>query len=169
MAFIRDESPSDAAAVRNVHELAFGQPQEAHLVEALRAAASPLVSLVAEVDGEVIGHILFSPVTIEPAVPDLWGMGLAPLAVLPRDQRKGVGSELVRAGIEDCRRLEQDFIVVLGHALYYPRFGFVPASTVGLRSEYPVPDDVFMALELRVGALGPRRGLVKYRPEFAAL
>jgi putative acetyltransferase len=96
-------------------------------------------------------------------------MGLAPLAVLPEFQRQGVGSQLVRAGLERCRDARLDYLVVLGHPEYYQRFGFRPASALQLRSEYPVPDDVFMALELRQGALGELPRLVRYRPEFAAV
>ena len=96
-------------------------------------------------------------------------MGLAPMAVLPGRQRQGIGSELVRAGLDECRRLGFGAIVVLGHAEYYPRFGFVPASKFGLKSEYDVPDDVFMALELIPGALRGRAGTIRYHPTFAAM
>jgi putative acetyltransferase len=151
--------------------LAFGRPQEAALVDALRAAAHPHVSLVAVEDEEVVGHIFFSPVSIEPedAVSMATGalaMGLAPMAVLPRCQNQGIGSELVRAGLRACLRLGCAVVVVLGHPDYYPRFGFVPASRMGLRCEYDVPDEVFMATELVPDALAGVRGLVKYHPEF---
>lgn len=152
--------------MRTAHQQAFGQPLEAQIVDDLRASARPLISLVAEVEGRVVGHILFSPVTIEPSPEGLRGLGLAPLAVLPEFQRLGVGSHLVRAGLEACRSLAVDFVVVLGHPDYYPRFGFVPARSCGLGCEYPVPDEVFLVLELRPGSLAGVSGLVRYRPEF---
>lgn len=167
---IRAETPEDAPAVRRVNELAFGRPSEANLVDALRAKATPFISLVAVREGEVVGHILFSPVTIEtgqaPNCTDAVFVGLGPVAVLPEYQNQGVGSQLVREGLEVCRQTEAAAVVVLGHPEFYPRFGFIPASRYGLRCEYPVPDDVFMALELRPGALSVP-GLVKYHTEFA--
>ena len=172
MIIVRAESEADVPAVRQVNELAFGRPEEASLVDALRATAHPHVSLVAVEDGEVVGHIFFSPVSIEPdeavsvsAVTAAGvGMGLAPMAVLPQHQNRGIGSQLVREGLEACVSLGCAVVVVLGHPEYYPRFGFVPASRVGLRSEYDVPDEVFMATELSPGALEGVRGLVKYHP-----
>ena len=169
MLIIRAETKEDIPAVRRVNELAFGQPDEATLVDALRAAARPHISLVAVEDGRVVGHIFFSPVTIE-AVDEAvdFGstiLGLAPMAVLPEYQRRGIGSQLVREGLSECRRIGCEVVVVLGHPEYYPRFGFVPASQKGLRCEYPVPDEAFMVAELKPGALTVR-GLVKYGPEF---
>jgi putative acetyltransferase len=174
MIIVRAESEADVAAVRQVNELAFGGPQEASLVDALRAAAHPHVSLVAVEDGEVVGHIFFSPVSIEPDEPvstkdaaaGAAAMGLAPMAVLPQHQNRGIGSQLVREGLQACLSLGCEVVVVLGHPEYYPRFGFVPASRAGLRCEYDVPDEVFMATELSPGALEGMRGLVKYHPEF---
>lgn len=164
---IRAERPEDAAAVRRVNELAFGRAEEAALVDALRAAADPHVSLVATDGDEIVGHIFFSPVSLEPEGQPFAAMGLAPMAVLPGHQRRGVGSELVRAGLGECRRAGRNVVVVLGHPEYYPRFGFRPAGGAGLRCEYPVPDDTFMVVELEPGALAGRRGLVKYHPAFA--
>lgn len=164
---IRFERREDTPHIRAVNLAAFETALEANLVEALRARASPFLSLVAT-DGEdaIVGHILFTPVTLDGSG-DLHLMGLAPMAVLPAKQRQGVGSALVREGIEQCRRSAVDAIVVLGHADYYPRFGFAPASRFGIRSEYDVPDDVFMVLELREGALQGRTGMVHYHPAFA--
>jgi putative acetyltransferase len=179
MILIRTETIEDHKAVRCVNELAFDRPNEADLVDALRKNARPYVSLVAVVDervasksGElpacrgIVGHIFFSPVFIETESGDFTAMGLAPMAVLPEHQNQGIGSQLVREGLEECQRLGENIVVVLGHANYYPRFGFVPASLKGLRSEYDVPDEVFMVMELTEGALAGRRGLVKYDPEF---
>jgi putative acetyltransferase len=166
---VRSEMAEDRAAVRRVNELAFGQPNEADLVDALRAAAPSCISLVATHEGEVVGHILFSPVTIESPAGAFLALGLAPMAVLPEFQRRGIGSRLMREGLARCARQAHTVVVVLGHPTYYPRFGFVPAATKGLSCEYPVPDEVFMVVELTPGALAGRTGLVKYRPEFAAV
>ena len=163
---IRTETTQDVAAVRRVNELAFGQPLEANLVDALRKNARPQISLVATNGEDVVGHIFFSRVTLEPDQPHLSIMGLAPMGVLPDLQRHGIGSQLVRAGLTECDQLGCDAVVVLGHPEFYPRFGFIPASRKGLRCEYPVPDDVFMVLELKPNAI-TAEGLVKYRPEFS--
>jgi putative acetyltransferase len=174
MIVIRPESAADRAGVRHVNELGFGRPNEAALVDALRAAAQPQISLVAVEGGQVVGHIFFSPVTVESAhdalAPEPMAhepMALGPMAVLPEHQRQGIGSRLVRLGLTECERLGHGVVVVLGHPRFYPRFGFSPAITKGLRCEYHVPDEVFMAIELMSGALRGRAGLVKYRPEFA--
>jgi len=166
---IRPETPAHFAAVRERDELAFGQPAEAGLVDALRAVAHPRVSLVAIQDGPVVGHILFGPVTIEGPQGVSIAMGLAPMAVRPERQNAGSGSALVREGLAACAALDENVLVVLGHPHYYPRFGFVPVATKGLSCEYPVPDDVFMVAELVPGALRGRTGLVKYHPEFASV
>jgi putative acetyltransferase len=152
-----------------VERAAFARAEEADLVDRLRASVRPYVSLVAEVDAEVVGHIFFSPVTIAAAPANLQPMGLAPMAVLPARQRLGIGGGLIRAGLDACRGLGAGAVVVLGHAGYYPRFGFVPAVRFGLRCEYPVPDEAFMALELRSGALSGVAGLVRYAPQFAGV
>jgi putative acetyltransferase len=169
MMTVRVENAEDIEAVRRVNELAFGRSDEAALVDALRAASDPQISLVAVVDGQVVGHIFFSPVTIESEESTSTALGLGPMAVLPAYQRQGVGSRLVREGLRECRRIGYDVVVVLGHPEYYPRFGFIPASRQGLCSKYPVPDEVFMVAELEPGALKGRRGLVKYRHEFDAV
>jgi putative acetyltransferase len=166
MHMIRPEQAEDIPGIRQVNQRAFETPTEADLVEALRQQAHPIVSLVAVSGAEVVGHILFSPVTLasDATVPM---MGLAPMAVVPTRQRQGIGSALVRAGLEECRRLGAAAVVVLGHAEYYPRFGFAPASRFGLKSEYDVPDDVFMVLELKTGALRGRAGTIRYHSVFA--
>ena len=168
MHFIRSERPEDIAAIRHVNEAAFATPAEADLIDALRQQAQPIVSLVA-IDGDaVVGHILFSPVTLS-SHPEVRIMGLAPMAIVPVRQRQGIGSGLVRAGLEECRRLGSDAVVVLGHAAYYPRFGFAAASRFGIASEYDVPDDVFMALELETAVLRGKSGTIRYHPAFASL
>jgi putative acetyltransferase len=165
---IRAERDTDRAAVHAVNAAAFPTPLEADLVDALRRQAHLLISLVAERDGAILGHILFSPVTLE-GRPDLRLMGLAPMAVAPGHQRSGIGSALVRAGLDECRQLGFSAVVVLGHPEYYPRFGFTPAVRYGLRSEYDVPDEVFMAMELVPGALRDAPGTIKYHPAFSSV
>ncbi len=145
---IRAERESDLDAVRAVNVSAFETPSEADLVDALRNQATPVVSLVAEDDETIVGHILFSPVSLS-GHPELTIMVLAPMAVAPEFQRSGIGSALVRAGIEQCTRLGFAAIVVLGHPEYYPRFGFSSSSRFGIVCEYDVPEEVFMAIELR--------------------
>lgn len=167
MITIRKEHAKDIPAVRHIHELAFSRPNEALLVEALRTSPDPKVSLVAEVDGRVIGHIFFSRVEIGSSFDSTPSLGLAPMAVLPEFQRQGFGSRLVRDGLTECRRIGCLVVVVLGHPNFYPRFGFVPAQEKGLHCEYPATEGSFLVNELVPGALAGRSGLIKYRPEFS--
>lgn len=162
---IREERADDTQAVRALNLAAFQTSTEADLVDALRVEASPFVSLVAEESGVIVGHIMFSPVNLALDAPLL--MGLAPMAVSPERQRQGIGSRLIAEGLERCGQLGAAVVVVLGHADYYPRFGFAPASRFGLRSEYDVPDEVFMARELKDGGLEGLAGTVRYHPVFA--
>jgi putative acetyltransferase len=163
---IRFERPDDATAVHSVNRRAFGQPGEAELVDALRTSGgSPFISLVAEAEGRIVGHILFTPVTVEGDEP-FQALGLAPMAVLPEFQRRGIGSQLVRAGLDACRDAGESIVFVVGHPEFYPRFGFMPAQPLGLRWDRVVPTDVFMVCELMPDALRGRRGIVRYRPEF---
>ena len=162
---IRPEKETDCEEVYGIHVSAFPTPSEATLVNALRERAHPLVSLVAEEGDKIIGHIMFSPVTLS-GYSSLLVMGLAPMAVVPDRQNQGVGSELVLAGLEHCRRLEASAVVVLGHPQFYPRFGFLPSSRFGIDSEYEVPQEVFMAMELVPGALGRNAGRAKYHAAF---
>jgi putative acetyltransferase len=161
---IRGETPADIAAIRALNEAAFGQPFEADLVDALRREADPFISLVAERDGVVVGHICFSPVTVAADDGSRGYVGLGPMAVAPAVQNQGIGSRLVNAGLDECRRRSLKLVVVVGHAAFYPRFGFEPASRLALTCEYDVPDDVFMALRLDE-AIRPA-GLVRYHPAF---
>jgi putative acetyltransferase len=152
---VREEEPRDRAAVRVLNEGAFEGSTEADLVEALHREGAAVVALVAEVAGEVEnanGRRL---------------VGLAPMAVTPPLHRRGIGSLLVREGLERCRALGFDGVVLVGHAEYYPRFGFLPAHRFGLRCEYDVPPEVFMALELAEGSLRGVSGLVRYHRAFA--
>jgi putative acetyltransferase len=163
MTTIRPERESDHRAVRELNRLAFGGEDEARIIDALRGAADPLISCVAVRDEKVVGHILFTPVELTPVRKAL---GLGPMAVLPELQNQGIGSALVRAGLDAARVLGCEAVVVLGHPAYYPRFGFVPAVSRGLACEFPAPDEAFMVLELVAGSLAGCSGVVKYRPEF---
>jgi putative acetyltransferase len=162
---IRSELPDDELAVRETNEQAFGSPSEATLVDRLRGSPES-ISLVATIGDRVVGHILFTPISMEPAA-RVRVAGLAPMAVRPENQRSAIGSQLVRVGLDHCRKQGYAAVVVVGHPGFYPRFGFMRASTKGLTCEFPVPDEVFMAVELKTGALADVRGLVRYRPEFS--
>jgi putative acetyltransferase len=166
MISIRRETPEDIDAIRYVNERAFGQRQEADIVDVLRDHNKVILSIVAELDGSVVGHILFSSVIIESASSSFPAVALGPMAVLPEFQRKGIGSRLVHSGLEECRMMDHEIVVVLGHPDYYPRFGFVPARAAGIECEFEVADETWMLLEFREGALGGRRGTAKYQPEF---
>jgi len=164
---IRPETPDDSTPVRQVNELAFGQPAEADLVDKLRLTCADAPSLVADA-GEVVGHILFTPVFVEGTEQPLVGMGLAPMAVRPDCQRQGIGSQLVRRGLELLRERRCPFVVVVGHPEYYPRFGFDPASKHGLLSQWEgIPDAAFMVLVLDAHAMAGASGVAKYRDEFS--
>lgn len=163
---VRPEKPEDIPAIRIVNRLAFGGAAEADLVDALRRNGKTVISLVAEDDGLIVGHIFFSPAEIQSKRAGLTGLGLAPLAVIPERQKQGIGSMLVEHGLRRSREEGHPYVVVLGHPEYYPRFGFVPASRFGIKSEYDVADEVFMVMELREGALSGCAGVAKYQPEF---
>lgn len=164
---IRPERPKDVAAIWKVQNEAFGRPIEANLVNLLRQQQSLTLSLVAMWQEEVVGHVAFSPVRLEPppagTIPLL---GLGPLAVLPDCQMQGIGKQLVQAGLEQCRRQGQQGVVVLGSPRYYTPFGFVPAGNFGLGCTFPVPPPLFMAQELQPGALAGLSGTIYYHPAF---
>ena len=164
---IRVEQPEDRDAIHHVNVAAFGRENEADLVDQLRNVAST-VSLVAVDLNQVVGHILFSPVTIE-AEGQCEGLflGLAPLAVMPEEQGKGIGSLLVRQGLAACHGMGAAVVVVLGAPEYYRRFGFESAKKYRLGCEYDVPDEAFMVLELVQDALKNCDGIVRYHPEFS--
>jgi putative acetyltransferase len=162
----RNEQPDDVTAIRAVNVAAFPSDLEARLVDALRDAGRLTVSLVAEHEGTIVGHIAFSPVTVGDVPLGGSALGLAPMTVSPEWQRHGVGSALVREGLAECRRHGVDFVVVLGEPAYYKRFGFVRARDHGLDNEYGVVEE-FMVLELRPGTLPSTGGRVRYAAEFA--
>ncbi len=165
---IRDETEADWPTVYKLNMSAFETDAEAKLVNILRAKTSPIISLVAEENNNITGHILFTPVTLS----DNHGlklMGLAPMAVLPEYQNRAIGSALVREGLERCRQLGYGAVVVLGHPKYYPRFGFVPSANYGIDVEYDVPEEVFMIVELQTHFLKGKTGKIKYHKAFSEL
>lgn len=166
---IRKETAADIAAIKEVNDAAFGQENEANLIHEIRQSESfvPELSLVAEnEEGEVIGHILFSKIIIETENGEVPSLALAPMAVKPGFQKEGVGSLLVHAGLKHCRELGYYSVIVLGHPEFYPKFGFVPASSKGIKPPFEVLDEVFMLTELKPGALDEASGVVKYPPAF---
>jgi putative acetyltransferase len=171
---IRPERESDAAEIRAMTRAAFGSSgdsgdtgvSEVALIDLLRSRGKASISLVAtEVDERVVGHVLFSPVTIDPAHNKRRILGMAPLGVHPDVQGRGIGSALVLTGLEDCRTAGYDAVVVLGEPSYYGQFGFEKASSRGLSNEYGA-DEAFMVVGLRPGALDGLTGLATYGPEF---
>ena len=162
---IRPEIGNDQDSIQDVHKQAFGGPAEANLVAALRAGGYIKVSLVATLNDKVVGHILFSPVMIQCAVGSIEILSLAPLAVLPEFQRQGIGTILVKNGIEACRITLYSSIVVLGHPAYYTRFGFSPELALSLKSQFGHGDS-WMAMELFPGSLSGVAGTVVYPPPF---
>lgn len=166
---IRPERPGDSDAIRKVNDQAFEEADEALLVERLRAHDGVLCSLVAECGGEIVGHILYSPVSLGEGAAAISGAGLGPIAVLPAFQRQGIGGRLIRAGVEQLRAEGCPFIVVLGHPDYYPRFGFTPASGHGVYCQWEVPEEAFMLLVLDEARMQGARGLARYRAEFSEL
>jgi putative acetyltransferase len=162
---IRAIHPRDLPAIEQVHLQAFPAPAEARLAALLHANGQASISLAASANDEIVGHILFSPVASDPPQPGLRAVGLAPLAVLPRCQRQGIGAALIHAGLEQCRAAGWHAVVVLGSPAYYGRFGFRRARDFGLGNEYKV-DHEFMAMELTPGSLHGIEATVKYRPEF---
>ena len=165
---IRQESPEDFLAVHDLVRLAFENAEhtngdEHFFVDRLRQSPEyiPELSLVAEEDSRLVGHIMFSRLKVG----DTTALALAPVSVPPSHQGRGIGSMLIRRGHELARSLGWEFVVLVGHAGYYPRFGYRPASSFGLISPFEVPEDVFMAINLKGG---PHRlpGLVEYSRAF---
>jgi len=164
---IRQEIPEDIRDIYVLNEQAFGAYEEANIVDKLRDTCEGLLSLVAIEMGKIVGHILFSPATIEGIHGTVEGMGLAPMAVLPKIQRQGIGTHLVKRGIEYLRKTKCPFIIVLGHPEYYPRFGFEIASQYGIKSQWEgVPDEAFMILWLDKSMMNHVSGVGKYKDEF---
>jgi putative acetyltransferase len=162
---IRPEAGGDHEAVRRVNRTAFGRDDEGRLVDELRAGGHAPFSLVAEVDGEVVGHIMFSDLRIRTSGGVIGALALAPVAVAPERQRRGIGSSLVRKGLRLCGEGGHRIVVVLGHPEYYPRFGF-SAELAGPLSCSFYAGPALMALELVPGALDGVHGELIYAPPF---
>ena len=162
---IREERGEDLAAIRDVNKRAFDQDHEGKIVDALRSNGAALLSLVATVDDQVVGHIMYSPITIG----EVTGAALGPMAVVPEHQGQGIGSKLVQAGNQRIKDAGWPFIIVIGHANFYPRFGFTPAGLLGITCEWEVPEDVFMLLVLGQEKMQRVSGLAKYRHEFSSV
>ncbi|MGM7700600.1 GNAT family N-acetyltransferase [Pseudalkalibacillus sp. Hm43] len=168
---IRAEQPSDVEKIREVNDSAFEQENEGKLIAKLRESEAFVeeLSLVAETEQqEIIGHILFSRIRIETesGMVDSHSLALAPMAVKPESQNKGIGSALVREGLKRAEEIGYESVVVLGHPTYYPKFGFIPASEKGIKPPFDVSDEVFMVLELDPGALDEVEGTVRYPDAF---
>ena len=163
MTEIRDEQPADIDAVRQLNLHAFGHDLEGRIVDALRANGAVTLSLVALDGDDVVGHIMFSPLLVGSVA----GAGLGPMSVVPSHQRRGIGSLLVRAGIERLRATGCPFVVVIGHPTFYARFGFQPAAQFGLTSQWDVSSDAFMVNILDAAVSGKLRGIAQYRREFS--
>ena len=160
---IRTEEPGDREAVRRVNEAAFEEATEANLVDALREAGDsvPELCVVAEADGELVGHLCMSRARLD----EVEILALAPMAVLPERQNQGIGGELIREALSRAEQTTFPLVIVLGHADYYPRFGFDPASAYGVRAPFDVPDESWMAYTLPAYEPGTR-GTVVYAEAF---
>jgi putative acetyltransferase len=187
---LRPEQPGDAGTIREITESAFGGKVEADLIDALRAAGGITLSAVAVlsgrripgkstavarrssmcdgevVGGELVGHVLFTPVTVVTERGEFPLLGLGPVAVLPAKQHQGIGTLMIAGCLEHLRASGHQGVVVVGEPGYYRRFGFIPASRWGLRWEMEVPEEDFVAMELTPGVLAGVSGVVRYRPEF---
>jgi putative acetyltransferase len=167
---IKPETKEDREFIYSVNHLAFGRQDEADLVDRIRESQQFIadLSLVAELDHKIVGHILFSIIKIESAEGVTECIGLAPMAVLPEYQNKGIGSVLVQIGLKKCIEMGYGLVIVLGHPKFYPKFGFFPASKLGIIVDFgeQVPDEAFMAYEAIPGTWKYRSGIVKYPPTF---
>ena len=166
MVTIRPERPADQAGVRRVLEAAFSTPAEADLVDRLRPRARDAVALVAEHEGAIVGHILFTRVSFDPPS-TVTAFALAPMAVKPGHEKHGVGRRLVQNGLAECHSRGACLVVVLGDPEYYQRFGFERASRHALRNEFGA-EEAFMVFMLEANAHPQPGTLVKYAPEFDA-
>jgi len=162
---IREERLGDIPAIRDLNKRAFDQAQEANIVDALRSNGAALLSLVATLNDRIVGHIMYSPAEVG----QVTGAGLGPMAVLPEHQRQGIGGKLIEAGNRKLKDAGCPFIVVVGHADYYPRFGFRPARPLGITSEWEVPDNVFLIAVLDPEKMQGVAGMIKYRHEFSTV
>ncbi len=169
MVVVRSEEPSDYQKIYEINKIAFGGEVEARLVNNLRKTKGfiPQLSLVAEKDGKVVGHILFSIIHINTGEDNIPVLALAPMAVLPEYQKQGIGSLMIKEGLKKSKELGYKIVVLVGHPDYYPRFGFVPAKEKGLKLPFDAPDEAFMVYEIIPNSLVGISGTIEYPPEFA--
>lgn len=165
---IRPESKNDYQTISMINDLAFGQEAEGILVENLRKNNKFIkeLSLVACLGNEIVGHILFFPVSIKSPNAEFETLALAPMSVIPELQGLGIGSQLVQKGLERAKKMGKTSVIVLGHETYYPKFGFKPATEFNISAPFEVPENVFMALEIIEGSLKEIQGCVEYPKEF---
>ncbi len=166
---IRPEQADDVEQIYQVNKLAFAQEDESKLVDKLRQASSfiPSLSLVATMDEKVVGYILFTKISIiSPTGTRHEMLTLAPMAVHPKVQRKGIGGQLIKQGLAEAVKLGYQSVIVTGHEQYYPRFGFRPAEQWNIKAPFEVPPTVFMAIELVPDGLANVSGTVQYPTEF---
>lgn len=165
---IRTENAQDYPSVYNVNTKAFKRKEEARLVDRLRLSNNfiPQLSIVASVDGKVVGHILFTEIFISDEKKETRTLALAPMAVLPEFQNKGIGQQLVLHGFEEAKKLGFKSVLVLGNGNYYSQFGFIPTTKWQIVPPLNFPKDAFMGLELEDGSLSEVKGHVKYPHEF---
>ena len=166
--FIRPEEKSDYSDIKKVNDLAFKQKNEGLMIEKLRDNPKFLaeLSLVAIVDDEIVGHILFFPVDIKNESKSTKSLSLAPMAVHPDFQNKKIGSLLVKEGLKKAAECGFTSVIIVGHPKYYPKFGFKPASLWNIKLPFEIPDEVFMALELKSDGLKDCKGIVEYPKEY---
>lgn len=169
MTTVRSEKPEDYQKIYQINKVAFEGEVEAQLVNNLRKTKGfiPELSLVAEKDGEIVGHILFSIIHINTNTGNIPVLALAPMAVLPEYQKQGIGSLLIKEGLKKCKKLGHKIVVLVGHSDYYPRFGFTPAKERGLKLPFDAPDEAFLVYEIIPNSLAGITGTIEYPPEFA--
>jgi putative acetyltransferase len=164
---IRKERQEDFPKVYEVNRMAFSQEDESKLIEKIRRGINfiPDLSLVAEIDNEIVGHILFSNIKIiGKTTTD--SIALAPMAVIPKYQKNGIGGQLIKKGLTIAKDLGFNSVIVLGHKDYYPKYGFKKASLWNIKCPFDVPDEAFMAIELIENSLADKEGTVEYPSEF---
>lgn len=167
MVTIREENKNDSIKIREINNIAFNQPQEGEVVDKIRKSDSKVLSLVAEIDDTIVGHIFYSDAIIESNDKKIYGMGLAPMAVLPSHQKQGIGKLLINESLKILKKKDVPFIIVLGHEDYYPKFGFEIASKYNVKCQWDgVPDEAFMIMLIDKGIMSKIQGVAKYRDEW---
>jgi len=171
MITLRHETKNDYPAITRVNDLAFGRKAEGNLIKQLRNKNTfvPELSIIAEYNKQVVGHMLFTLVEITNEHKSHQTLTLAPMAVIPEYQKKSIGKLMIVFGLQEARELGHRSVIVVGHPSYYPKFGFVPASKWNISSPFPAPEEAFMALELQTGSLSGIDGRVVFPPEFDGL